>query len=100
MTSRHPLSPQEAKEKFATLPPPWKMAGGKLTGEWQTADFAEVQKIVRAAMRIAEKENHHPEVAFGWNNVRVVFRTHHPPGISGLDFVCAAKLSRAAAKSR
>lgn len=100
MTSRRPLSPNEAKEKFAKLPPPWKMRANQLIGEWQMQSFAEVQRIVRAVMRIADIENHHPEVAFGWNVVRVVFHTHRPPGLSDMDFICAEKLSKAAARIR
>lgn len=83
---------------FAKLPPPWKMRGNKLIGEWQTQNFADVQKLVRATMRIAQVQDHHPDVAFGYNALRVVFHTHRPPGLSEMDFVCAAKLSKAAAR--
>ncbi|MGI9338606.1 MAG: 4a-hydroxytetrahydrobiopterin dehydratase [Gammaproteobacteria bacterium] len=100
MTGRQPLSPEEAKGRMRDLPSPWRMSGGKLIGKWQTNDFGDVQKLVRAVMRIAAAEDHHPEVVFGWNTVRVVFRTHRPPGLSEKDFYCAGKLSRAAARIR
>ena len=96
--SRQPLPPSEAKARFKLLPPPWKMSGAKLTAEWQTQNFAAVKQLVRAVVRIADSEDHHPEVTFGWNRFRVTFTTHRPPGLSGKDFACAEKLSRAASR--
>ena len=97
-SSRLPLSPVEIKLQLKQLPPPWRIRGGKLIAKWQTKDFADVQKLVRAVCRIADSHNHHPEVMFGWNTCKVIFRTHRPPGLSNNDFICAKKLSQAAAR--
>ena len=41
--------------------------------------------------RIAELENHHPDLFIGWRRVRVVLWTHAIKGLSLNDFVMAAK---------
>jgi len=41
--------------------------------------------------KIAEEENHHPEMIIGWRRVRLVFQTHSTDGLSKNDFIMAAK---------
>jgi 4a-hydroxytetrahydrobiopterin dehydratase len=48
--------------------------------------------FVNAVAWIAHREDHHPDIAFGYNRVRVRFNTHSVHGISINDFICAAKV--------
>lgn len=54
--------------------------------------FAKVVLFVNALSWLAEKENHHPDVSFGYGYCDVTFSTHAIDGLSENDFICAAKL--------
>jgi 4a-hydroxytetrahydrobiopterin dehydratase len=48
--------------------------------------------FVNAVAWIAHREDHHPDMAVGYNRVTVVFSTHSVSGLSENDFICAAKI--------
>lgn len=95
MRLRARLSAAEIAEELSHLPPPWRIANGGLFAEWQFADFAPIAKIVRAIIRLSEKTNHHPNVEFGYRELRALYTTHSAKGLSLLDFYCAAETSAA-----
>jgi 4a-hydroxytetrahydrobiopterin dehydratase len=39
---------------------------------------------------IAHREDHHPDLAVGYNRCRVEWNTHSVGGLSENDFICAA----------
>jgi hypothetical protein len=41
---------------------------------------------------LAETENHHPDIAFGWGYAEVTFTTHATGGLHRNDFIMAAKV--------
>ena len=53
---------------------------------WKTMAF------VNAAAWIAHQQDHHPDMAVGYNKVTIVFSTHSVGGLSENDFICAAKI--------
>lgn len=55
-------------------------------------DFAQALAFVNRVGVIAETENHHPDIAFGWGKVVVTTWTHSAGGLSENDFVLAAKI--------
>ena len=79
----------------ALLPalPGWALAGdgSDLRKDFTFPDFAKALAFVNALGWIAEQENHHPDLEFGWGRCRVRFSTHDVGGISRNDFICAAK---------
>ena len=56
------------------------------------ANYYETMAFVNAVAFIAHREDHHPELAVGYNKVTAVFSTHSVPGLSVNDFICAAKV--------
>ena len=50
--------------------------------------------FVNALAHIANIEDHHPDLALGYNYCRVTYTTHAARGLSENDFVCAAKIDR------
>jgi 4a-hydroxytetrahydrobiopterin dehydratase len=48
--------------------------------------------FVNAVAWIAHREDHHPDMAVGYNTVVVTFSTHSVGGLSENDFICAAKI--------
>lgn len=79
-------------EKF----PGWKLLStidgvDQLQKEFSFKGFDQVQKALQPILKIAETQDHHPEVTFSFNFVRVTWCTHSAGGISNNDWVCAAK---------
>jgi len=48
--------------------------------------------FVNALAWIAHQEDHHPDLEVGYNRCVVHFSTHSVGGLSGNDFICAAKI--------
>jgi 4a-hydroxytetrahydrobiopterin dehydratase len=48
--------------------------------------------FVNAAAWVSHREDHHPDMAVGYNQCRVAYVTHAIKGLSENDFICAAKL--------
>ena len=43
---------------------------------------------------IAEKENHHPDITFGWGYCSIKIFTHAIKGLAESDFILAAKIDQ------
>lgn len=48
----------------------------KLVGKFDFNDFEEVRQFVVKVMKTADEVNHHPEVTFSYNWVRIEITTH------------------------
>ena len=57
-------------------------------------NFLESQKFVNLVGDIAEKQGHHPDIAFGWGYVIVQIFTHKIKGLVESDFILAAKVDK------
>ena len=65
-----------------------------LTKEFSFKNFKESQKFINKVGDIAEKENHHPDITFGWGYCRVKIFTHAIKGLAESDFILAAKIDK------
>ena len=52
------------------------------------------QKFLNEVGNVAEKENHHPDVMFGWGYAKVKIFTHKIKGLVESDFILAAKINQ------
>ncbi|MGC4365026.1 4a-hydroxytetrahydrobiopterin dehydratase [Hydrogenophaga sp. R2] len=68
----------------------WKLIDGALEKHWTFANFHETMAFVNAVAWIAHREDHHPDIALGYNRCSLRFNTHDVNGISVSDFFCAA----------
>jgi 4a-hydroxytetrahydrobiopterin dehydratase len=57
-------------------------------------NFAETFAFVQRAADLAEAEDHHPHITFGWGYATVSLQTHKLKGLHENDFIMAAKLDR------
>jgi 4a-hydroxytetrahydrobiopterin dehydratase len=57
-------------------------------------DFAGALAFVDRVGALAEAEDHHPDITFGWGYCRVVFQTHKIRGLHENDFIMAAKVNQ------
>lgn len=74
--------------------PGWAYQDGKLTKTFTFKNYYETTAFVNAVVWIAHKENHHPDVEFGYNTCRIGYATHSIKGISENDFICIAKIEQ------
>lgn len=63
--------------------------------QYAFANFEGVKLAVHAITHLADDEDHHPEVTFSYNRVKVKWNTHSANGITNNDWACAAKLDDA-----
>ena len=57
-------------------------------------NFLESKKFVDEVGNIAENENHHPDIIFGWGYALVQIFTHKIKGLVESDFILAAKINK------
>ncbi len=55
-------------------------------------NYYETISFVNAVAWIAHREDHHPDIRFGYKKARIAYATHSIKGISENDFICAAKV--------
>ena len=62
-----------------------------LIKEFKFNNFLESHNFVNQVGNIAEQEDHHPDIWFGWGYARIKIFTHAIKGLHESDFVLAAK---------
>ena len=67
-------------------------ADGMIAKTYQFRNYHETMAFVNAAAWVSHREDHHPDMAVGYNQCRVAYVTHAIDGLSENDFICAAKL--------
>jgi 4a-hydroxytetrahydrobiopterin dehydratase len=84
------LDAQAAARLLLQLPQ-WRIEGAFLTRIFTFADHWETMAFVNATAWVTHREDHHPELAVGYDRCQVRFTTHSAGGLSENDFICAAK---------
>ena len=57
-------------------------------------NFIDSQNFINKVGEISEKENHHPDILFGWGYAIIKITTHAIEGLSENDFILAAKIDQ------
>jgi 4a-hydroxytetrahydrobiopterin dehydratase len=70
----------------------WDYKNGQIVKSFSFKNFYETVSFVNAVAWVADREDHHPEISFGYKNCKVSYSTHAVNGISENDFICAAKI--------
>jgi 4a-hydroxytetrahydrobiopterin dehydratase len=74
-------------------PAGWEIIDERLMFERQFTNFAEAKEFIDRVSELAEKENHHPDLHFGWGYVVVELFTHDAGSITELDIALAEKIT-------
>jgi 4a-hydroxytetrahydrobiopterin dehydratase len=82
--------PQQARELLRQLKG-WLLEDGKLVKVYAFANYHHTMAFVNALAWVSHREDHHPDLAVGYNQCRVTYWTHAVNGLSENDFICAAK---------
>ena len=77
----------------------------ELHADWQLSDdssslqrkfvfkgFAKAAYLANLCAWLADREGHHPDIAFGWGYCHVSLTTHDVAGLTKNDFIWAARL--------
>lgn len=76
----------------------WSLEDGKLTRQFEFANFVEAFGFMTRAAIEAEKADHHPEWFNVYKKVKVQLTTHECDGISERDFKLAKVMNKLAGK--
>jgi 4a-hydroxytetrahydrobiopterin dehydratase len=88
-----PMSREQARQYLEDLPS-WELADdpSRIRRRFRFPDFRQALDFTVAVGELAERENHHPEIALGWGHVTVEIWTHKIKGLHENDFILAAKI--------
>lgn len=89
MTKRAKLSSEDV-EAFLVAHPGWAREGDAISRTYAFTSYAAgVAFVVRVGF-LAEKRDHHPDIALGYARAKVSWTTHDQGGITSLDAELAA----------
>jgi 4a-hydroxytetrahydrobiopterin dehydratase len=73
--------------------PGWSREGKTITKSYRFRDFTEAMAFVNAVAAVAERANHHPDIALhDYKDVTLRLWTHHDGGITSQDLALAAAI--------
>jgi 4a-hydroxytetrahydrobiopterin dehydratase len=72
----------------------WAIEGDRLVREFRFSDYHGTIGFVNAVAWIANRQDHHPDLAVGYNRCRVELSTHSAGGLTLNDFICAARIDQ------
>lgn len=67
----------------------WVTEDSILKKRFNFKNFAEALEFVNRIGAIAEKRDHHPDIAFGWGYAEIALTTHDAGGLTERDFELA-----------
>ncbi|HEX4794618.1 MAG TPA: 4a-hydroxytetrahydrobiopterin dehydratase [Humisphaera sp.] len=77
---------------FLSQIPGWERVDKTITRQFKFKNYYETMAFVNATAWVSHREDHHPDLAVGYNQCRVTYSTHSVGGLSENDFICAAKI--------
>jgi 4a-hydroxytetrahydrobiopterin dehydratase len=87
--------PAELKQRIASNLPSWQVIKKELKAKWRFPDFANaLGATVRVAV-LAERANHHPDLALGWGYLEVRLSSHDVGNITERDLALAEAIQAA-----
>ena len=76
--------------RTVTVAEGWDIVDGALQRVFRFEDFVGSLGFVNRVGELAERENHHPDIAISWNEVTLRWWTHSAGGITDRDRELAA----------
>src|SRR5262249_17830150 len=88
-------------ERLLAETPGWSLddTATRIERTFRFKDFADALAFVNRIGKLAEAEDHHPDITFGWGYFGVGFQTHKIKGLHENDFIMAAKVNRLATEA-
>ncbi len=89
---REKLTTEELNNGLANLKG-WSAKGETIVRKFDFPNFAESLKFVNMVGDLAEAEDHHPDITFGWGYAEIAVTTHDRSGVTDVDLVLASKIN-------
>jgi len=89
--SKTPPMPKEDAQRYLEQIPGWTLADDHIVKEFKFKNYLDGLGFAYSLGKIAEEEDHHPDIVIKWKRVRVTLTTHDIKGLSENDFIIAAK---------
>jgi 4a-hydroxytetrahydrobiopterin dehydratase len=92
-----PALTREQVKTYLQAVPSWKLTtdGKGIRREWRAKDFTTALDFFNRVGRIAEDQDHHPDLHLtGYRNAAIELSTHALGGLSENDFILAAKIDQ------
>ena len=88
-----PLTMEQISVLRKEIHPDWKVKEGKLIiRDFRFVNFKQSMHFVTKVAQLAEEEGHHPDLKVGYGYCTIELSTHAINGLSGNDFILAAKI--------
>lgn len=92
-----PLS-EAACQPLLQQVPHWKLEHEQnkpvaITRHFDFKNFRAAQSFINQVGDVAEEQNHHPDITFGWGYANIRIQTHKINGLHENDFILAAKIN-------
>src|SRR5579862_4004331 len=85
-------TPDQVEAGLAATPG-WELADGQIVKTVTLKDFGDALRYVNAVGYLAEKANHHPDIAVSWNKVTLTLVSHSAGGLTDRDFALARSVN-------
>jgi 4a-hydroxytetrahydrobiopterin dehydratase len=86
------LTTDEIADRLRTLDPGWSGTSAELRRTVEFPSFRTAIDFLDLMAPIAERMDHHPDVALSWRTVRLTLTTHSSGGVTHADLALAAEL--------
>jgi len=86
------LTENQITAELAELPA-WTREGNSIVTVTVRKDFRDALLYVGAVAYLAERANHHPDIAIAWNKVTLTLSTHSAGGLTANDVALARQIS-------
>lgn len=84
------MSQQEAAQLLRALPG-WMQTNGSIEKEYKFGSYLNGLDFAYSIGKVAEEQDHHPDILIKWRRVKLTLSTHSVKGLSENDFILAAK---------
>ena len=85
-----PMTQEEAEKALLNFAG-WTLENGSLAKEFRFHSYSDGLEFAYKVGKIAEEQDHHPDILVRWRRIKLTFSTHVIKGLSQNDFIMAAK---------
>lgn len=81
-------------EEYRRHTPEWQFCAteNELSRTYHFSSYKDTIDFVNTVAKVAETQNHHPDMEVNYNRCKVCFNTHTVNGVTLNDFICAANI--------
>ena len=87
------LNEQEISVRMRTVPN-WAKDSQVISRIFRFSGFLQSIDFVNQVAKVAEENNHHPDIEIHWNKVTLAFSTHDENGLTEKDFKLAQQCEK------